>query len=102
MKMPTPITGQSQGNVILTEDKSSSLRANAAVVNSMSNIKSRYEHTCQVFMIPVEKLPPSTSFRAKSKVKQMENMLETVSGLSNENIPSLFNLTIFEIAKLQS
>ena len=102
MKMPTPITGQSRGNVILTEDKSNSLRANAAVVNSMSNIKSTYEHTCQVFMIPVEKLPPSTSFRAKSKVKQMENMLETVSGLSNENIPSLFNLTIFEIAKLQS
>ena len=100
--MPTPITGQSQGNVILTEDKSNSLRANAAVVNSMSNIKSTYEHTCQVFMIPVEKLPPSTSFRARSKVKQMENMLETVSGLSNENIPSLFNLTIFEIAKLQS
>ena len=100
--MPTPITGQSQGNVILTEDKSNSLSANAAVVNSMSNIKSTYEHTCQVFMIPVEKLPPSTSFRARSKVKQMENMLETVSGLSNENIPSLFNLTIFEIAKLQS
>lgn len=102
MKMPTPIAQQSQGNVILTKDKSNSLTANAAAVNSMSNSKSRYECMCQIFTIPVEKIPPSTSFRAKGKVKQTENMLETVLGLSNENTPSLFILTIFEIAKLQS
>lgn len=75
------------------------LTANAAAVNNMSSIKSRSERT----YMPVKrfhdfsrKTPPSTPFRAKSKVRQMENMLETVLGLSNENIPSYFILTIWD------
>lgn len=90
--------GRSQVNVILTKDNNNLLTANAAAVNNMSNIQSRSECTHaskEIFMIPVEKTPPSTQLRAKSKVRQMENMLETVLGLSNENIPSLFTLTIW-------
>lgn len=97
--MPTLFTGygQSPVNVILARDKNKLLAANAAAVNNMSSIKSRSECTHaskEIFMISVEKTPPSTPFRAKSKVGQMENMLGTVLRLSNENIPSLFLLTI--------
>lgn len=98
--MPTRTVGhrQSQVNAILTEDKNNLLTASAAAVNNMgNNIKSRSECTQaseEIFMISGEKTPPSTPFGAKSKVRQMENMLETVLGLSNKNIPFLFILTI--------
>ncbi|XP_010608066.1 transmembrane protein 17 isoform X2 [Fukomys damarensis] len=61
--------------------------ANPAAVDNMRHIKSKSECTRaskEIFIISVEKIPPSIPFRAKNKVRQVENMLETVGNCPME------------------
>jgi len=68
---------------VLAKDKNTLLPANLTVVNNTHSIGHRSEcaHARkEIFTISVENAPPSALLRAKSKVMQVENTLETVLG----------------------